>query len=173
MKIIQWAALSIMVIGCSSTASEEKSSGQTTKPELQVRANDSYIPAEITERITSKRRARLKRLYADGPAWFQFKIEKPFQELQINLKGMQYTYSMAWSTEVDAKSEDPLPLQNVNQGDFNVDIVITKGKIEVYFNEGVETFSFNAGDQVIDARVELVLDKVIENVPGVLYDIGI
>ncbi|WP_420575199.1 hypothetical protein [Ekhidna sp.] len=162
------------LMGCGSSGNESTGSSEmNSSPVLQEKTEGSYIPEEVMSNLAGKRRSKLSNLYSDGPSWFSFRIEEPFRELNINLVGKKLSYKMAWDTEADSDSDNPLPLSNMNQGDFMVDVVLTPGQVQVFFNEGMESFLFNVDSEKIDARVEVYLDGEYRDLPGVLYDIGV
>ena len=162
--------LALVLAACGTTSKENTSDGSLV---FEKRSEGSYIPEEVTNNLFAKRRSKLSNLYSDGPSWFSFRIEEPFQELSIKLNGKQSSYKLDWSTQAEEESKEVLPLQNVNQGDFIVDIVLNPGEVTVYFNEGLESFSFKTEAQTIDAKVEVYLDGELRDLPGILYDIGV
>lgn len=165
--------LTALLLGCSSSGNESSSEEGNSSLVLEKSEEGAYISEEVMNNLAGKRRSKLSNLYSDGPSWFSFRIEKPFEELKISLSGKKLSYQMTWDTQADKASEVPIPLSNINQGDFIVDMVLTPGQIQVFFNEGVESFLFKTDSQAIDAKVEVYLDGELQDLPGVLYDIGV
>lgn len=170
-KIGIWLLIGALV-ACGTVSNESENSGESSLS-FEKRSEGSYIPDAVINNLAGKRRSKLSSLYSDGASWFSFRIKEPFKNLRIGLKGQQSSYVMDWSTQVDEQSEDVLPLRNVNQGDFMVDVVLNPGEVTVFFNEGLESFSFKTETQTIDAKVEVYLDGELRDLPGVLYDIGV
>ncbi|WP_370086242.1 hypothetical protein [Ekhidna sp.] len=167
--------LTAALLGC--TSSENESSGTeevSNSITFETKVDDTYIPEDVISSIISKRRSKLSNLYSDGASMFNFKIEKEFTELKIILVGKQSSYTMRWSAQSTEGNKNVLPFSNVNQGDFVVDVLLASpGQIQVFFNEGLESFVFKTENRPIDARVEVYLDGELNDIPGVLYDIGV
>ena len=168
-KIGIWVLFGVLT-ACGTTSNESSSESSL---KFEKRSEGSYIPDDVKANLFSKRRSKLSNLYSDGPSWFSFRIEEPFNKPTIKLAGQQSSYRMDWSTQAGEESEDALPLQNVNQGDFMVDVLLSPGEVTVFFNEGLESFTFKTESQAIDAKVEVYLNGELRDLPGVLYDIGV
>ena len=54
-----------------------------------------------------------------------------------------------------------------------MDILITRKEINVFFDEGVESFAFKHEPQSLNNKLKVELDDQPRDLPGILYDIGI
>lgn len=163
------------LLGCSSSGNESAGTEDVSNSiTFETKVVDTYIPDDVIANLTGKRRSKLSNLYSDGSSMFNFRIEKEFTELKIKLIGKQSSYTMNWSAQSSEGDKKVLLFNNVNQGDFVVDVLLASpGQIQVFFNEGLESFVFKTENSPIDARVEVYLDGVLHDIPGVLYDIGV
>lgn len=167
--------VAVVLFSCSSSENEsagtEDGSNSIT---FETKLNDTYIPEDVIANLAGKRRSKLSNLYSDGASIFNFTIEKEFTELKIMLIGKQSSYAMKWSAQSSEENKNVLFFNNINQGDFVVDVLLASpGQVQVFFNEGLESFVFKTENSPIDARVEVYLDGVLHDIPGVLYDIGV
>lgn len=167
-----WILVGIFM-SCGSSDQERSGSGKTNSITFEKRSEGIYISDDVMANLAAERRSKLSKLYSDGSSWFSFRIEEPFDELEIVLIGKQSSYSMSWNAQSEENNKKVLPFKKVNLGDFNIDILLTPGQVEVFFNEGLESFLFSTESQKIEARVEVYLDGELRDIPGALYDIGV
>ncbi|WP_425391179.1 hypothetical protein [Ekhidna sp.] len=167
-KKLSIVIMAALILGCTSSSNESSNQDSGLIP-LEKVEGSAYISDEIHSNITSKRRGKMNKLQADGPAWFSFRLEKSFQELQIIISNNTGSTDFIWPVE------DILGSNEGNQddsADVNVDVLITAEKVEIFFNENIR-FSFPDDLTATNNSIEVYLDGELQNLPGILYDIGL
>ena len=163
--------------GCTTSSSEKQEEVPSNSASSFVsRTANSPISEEIANSLTSKRRGKLNRLMADGPAWFNFRVNNGFDDLQLIFinEGAQSTYT--WKSEMDETEESNVfAFSETNTGseELSIDVLIKDQRIVVFFNSGEETFTFQNEASSLNFKIEVYIDDTYQDIPGVLYDIGI
>lgn len=164
-------ALSIIGILSACTSSDKESSNTSDNSSFTFDKKDVgvFIPEEVKSNLAGKRRGKLSKLYSDGSSWFSFQVAQPFQELKITFSNQEFL----WNTN-DSSSTESKFLENINLGDtLSVDMVINNSKIQFFFNEGDQSFTYDINSMESTNRVDVALDGQNVDLPGTLYDIGI
>ena len=173
--LINILLISLTFVACTST-SEKSSESDTAALTLTESSSGSYISQETQDNVSSKRRGKLSSLQSDGEAWYSFQITESFEELKLELFNYSGTSALIWNTNANSNaSENSFQLDNVSMdtANFLVDVVIKKSSIQVFFNEGIESYTFNKADQSMDYKIQVSLNGESRDLPGILYDIGI
>jgi len=165
--------ISLAFVACTST-SEKSNESNTQALTLSESSSGSYISQETRDKVSSKRRGRLSSLQSDGEAWFSFQINESIKELKLELINNTGISVLIWGTD-DNTHENSFKLDQVSldTANFLVDIVIKKSSIQVFFNEGIDSYTFNKVDQSMDYKIQVSLNGESRDLPGILYDIGI
>ncbi|SNT29590.1 hypothetical protein SAMN05421640_3259 [Ekhidna lutea] len=158
-----------LFLACSSSGGESRS----TSLKLEKSESGTYINDDVKSSVSSKRRGKLNRLQADGPAWFSFKVPNTFQKLNLQFSnGSSITWKVAGTENLEDDDSLPLNIKNSDSTETMIDVVITPPTVKIFFNEGEENFIFNASSFSVETKLEVYLDEEIYDTPGILYDLG-
>jgi len=163
--------------GCTSSTSEKQEEVPSNSSiSFMNRTTNSRISEEIANNLTSKRRGKLNGLTADGPAWFNFRVNKNFESLQLIFINEGFQSKYIWKTGTE-ESEEPnvfsLNETNSESETLAIDVLIKDQRIVIFFNDGEETFTFQNEASSLNFKIEVYLNDIYQDIPGVLYDIGI
>ncbi len=157
-----------LLLGCTSSTKE---STDTVDTPLE-KSVGSYIPEDILSTVTSKRRGKLKRLEADGAAWFSFNLTDNFKELKIIITNKEGSTEFIWPVADIRQTSENVQIQNEYSEELiKVDLLIIENEVKFYFNEYIR-FSYNENLISSSNMIEVYLDQELKDLPGVLSDIG-
>lgn len=134
--------------------------------------------------LVGKRRAKLSKLFTDGPSWYHFTVEESFEEMEIvisdessNLKFVlnksNKSISISGSSLAANETVDQYLNNNIVTENFDVDILIDHASVDVFLNDGAYSTNILSIPDSFFSKVEIYLDGKKYDARGVLYDIGI
>lgn len=166
-KRLGFLAFVALLISCTSSSNEDSNNSAEKEFIPLAKTEGSNIPDNYRSAVTSKRRGKLKGLKSDGNAWYNFKVNQPFENLKIVITNSNGITDFIWPIENIISNLDSL---NTSQN-IKVDLLITSENVQVFFDENIR-FSFEENLVASDNRIEVYLDGEFVDIPGVLYDLG-
>jgi hypothetical protein len=169
----------LIFFGCTTTDKESSGSNEFDgSVEFVKKESAVFISDELHSNVSSKRRSRLSNLTSDGEAWFSLRIADSFTKIKITIANDMKPAELMWVVNGDQEdltknNQFALSSVDVNKGELIVDILITRKEIKVFFDEGLESYTFKHQLPSLNNRIKVSLDDENRDLPGILYDIGI
>ncbi|MEO9485552.1 MAG: hypothetical protein ABJG47_18980 [Ekhidna sp.] len=143
-----------------------------------------FPASHIQNEIVGKRRAKLSKLYSDGPSWFKIAIDQEFEELEIVVSDDSSDLRMSWNKSSNEltlsgtafakeNASNPLMLPDIALSNLQIDLLIDHTTIDLFINNGTYATSIFIQPNTFLSKVEVFLDGEKYDAKGVLYDIGI
>ncbi|WP_462250230.1 GH32 C-terminal domain-containing protein [Ekhidna sp.] len=143
------------------------------------------FPAEsFSNEIVGKRRAKLNRLFTDGPSWYSFYANRAFNKMEIVITDNSSELRITWnksenninvngSALASENVSEILLASDYSQETITVDILIDHASVDLFLNKGAFATTILTFPDTFFSKVEVFLDDEMYDANGVLYDIGI
>jgi hypothetical protein len=162
-KKISFIVGAALLLGCSSSSGEKATTPEAVPME---KLESGGIPEGVRSNVTAKRRGRILQLNADGPSWFSFQVQPDFDELKIILSNDKGSADFIWS------AKDLKAALDSGRTTLKVDLLLAGDSTNFYFNDGLR-FQYRSNLIAKNSKLSVYLDGKLQNIPGILYDVGL
>ncbi len=143
-----------------------------------------FLAESFSNEIVGKRRAKLNRLFTDGPSWYSFNVNKAFNKMEIIISDNTSELRITWNksennikingSALASENVSEIPLSSdYSQETAAVDILIDHASVDLFLNKGAFTTTVLTFPDTFFSKVEVFLDDEMYDPNGILYDIGI